>query len=177
MNSNTSLSHPSSPRLGARSLLLSAAASCTLVLGACASQGKPPEANLAVARTSVSQAEAVNAPQLAPIEYRNARDKLIRAEEAMRSERYNDARVLADESAADADLAQRKAQAMKAASNAQDLQRSNAILNSELNRTQQTTTQTTTVTPAGGAAQPTPGTETTRRTQTTTTITTPATPQ
>lgn len=150
-----------------RTALITVTAGGALLLGACASQGDFPTANLAVARTSVSQAEAVNASQLAPVEYQSARDKLSRAEEAARSKRYNDARGLADEAAADADLAQRKSQAAKSASAAQDLQRSNAVLNSEINRS----TTTTTVTPTATG-------DVTRRSQTTTTvITQPATSQ
>ena len=110
-------------------LLLSA-----LLLGACATQGKPPVADLAIARTSFSQAEAAGAAQLAPVEFLTARNKLARAEAAMRDERYNDARSLTDEAAADADVAERKARAVKSANAAMELQRSNAVLGTELNR-------------------------------------------
>jgi|GEM_PF-1048228 len=149
-------------RIPFRSLRVVAAASVAVLLAACASQGDIPTANLAVARTSLAQAEADNAPRLAPVEYQNAREKLVRADEAVRSRRYTDARVLADESAADADVAQRKARAVAASNTAIDAQRSNAILSSEINRPQTTTTQTV-VTPVPGVA---PGT------QTTTTVTT-----
>ena len=117
-----------------RSVLVPAALASTLFLGACATQGKPPVADLAVARTSVSQAEAAGAAQLAPVEFLNARNKLASAEAAMRDERYNDARVFTDEAAADADVAERKARAMKATNAAMELQRSNAVLGNEIDR-------------------------------------------
>jgi len=117
-----------------RSVLVPAALASTLFLGACATQGKPPVADLAVARTSVSQAEAAGAAQLAPVEFLNARNKLASAEAAMRDERYNDARVYTDEAAADADVAERKARAMKATNAAMELQRSNAVLGNEIDR-------------------------------------------
>ena len=116
------------------SLLVPAALASTLFLGACATQGKPPVADLAVARTSVSQAEAAGAAQLAPVEFLNARNKLASAEAAMRDERYNDARFFTDEAAADADVAERKARAMKATNAAMELQRSNAVLGNEIDR-------------------------------------------
>ena len=120
-----------------RAIALPGLLASTLVLGACASQGKPPIADLAVARTSVNQAEAAGAAQLAPVEFLSARDKLARAEVAMRDERYNDARRLTDEAAADADVAERTARAVKATRAAQELERSNAVLGTELNRPRQ----------------------------------------
>ena len=135
--------------------LRAVAAASVVFIAACASQSDLPTANLAVARTSISQAEADNAPRLAPIEYQNARAKLVRAEEAVKARRYTDARVLADESSADADVAQRKARAIVAQNTARDAQRSNTVLNTEINRT--TTTQTV-ITPDPGVA---PGTQTT----------------
>ncbi len=122
-------------RANRSALVASALLVATLALGACASQGKPPVADLAVARTSLGQAEAAGAAQLAPVEFLNARNKLARAEAAMRDERYNDARALTAEAAADADVAERKARAMKATNAALDAQRSNAVLGSELGRT------------------------------------------
>lgn len=135
---------------------LIAGAGAVVLVAACASQGDIPTSSLAVARTSLSQAEADNAPRLAPIEYQNSRAKLVRAEEAVKAKRYTEARALADESAADADVAQRKARAITAANTASDAQRSNAVLNAEINRT--TTTTQTVVTPVPGVA---PATQTT----------------
>ena len=108
--------------------------SCIALLGACATQGEPPVADLATARTSVSQAEAAGAPQLAPSEFIAARDKLSRAEQAMRDKHYNDARNFSEEASVDADVAERKARAVKATRAAMDLQQSNAVLGNELDR-------------------------------------------
>jgi len=119
-------------RIRAYALLI--VASCTVLLGACATQGEPPVADLATARTSVSQAEAAGAPQLAPTEFLAARDKLSRAEQAMHDKRYIDARNFSDEASADADVAERKARAVKATSAAMDLQQSNAVLGNEIDR-------------------------------------------
>lgn len=118
----------------ARSVLLTPALVSVLLVGACATQGPPPVADLAVARASVSQADSAGAAQFAPVEFLNARNKLASAEAAMRDKRYDDARVFTEEASADADLAERKARAAKAASAATELQRSNAVLSSEIDR-------------------------------------------
>ena len=115
-------------------LIRPAVLSAVLVLGACASQGPAPVADLAVARTSLAQAESAGASQYAPIELLSARDKLSRAEVAMNDKRFNDARALSNEAAADADVAERKARAVKATKTASELQRSNTVLGTELNR-------------------------------------------
>ncbi len=117
-----------------RTLLVPTVLASAVLLGACAGQGKPPIADLAVARTSVAQAEAAGAAQLAPVEFLAARDKLARAGQAMRDERYNDARRLTDEAAADADVAERTARAVKSGQAAAELQRSNAVLGNEIDR-------------------------------------------
>ncbi len=117
-----------------RSVAFGALVVSAVSLSACATQGEPPVAGLAVARTSVTQADAAGAAQLAPVEYLSARDKLTRADAAMQNGRYNDARALSEEATADADLAERKARAMKATNAATELQRSNAVLGNELDR-------------------------------------------
>ena len=117
-----------------RPAVLSPVVAATLLVGACASQGPAPVADLAVARSSLGRAESAGAAQYAPTELLSARDKLSRAEVAMKDERFNDARVLSDEAAADADVAERRARAVKATRNAAELERSNAVLGSELNR-------------------------------------------
>jgi hypothetical protein len=116
------------------SCALPLAVACAALLGACATQGEPPVADLATARTSVNQAEAAGAPQLAPTEFLAARDKLSRAEQAMHDKRFNDARNLSEEASVDADVAERKARAVKATTAAMDLQQSNAVLGAELDR-------------------------------------------
>ena len=103
------------------------------VLAACAT-GEPPVAQLATARESIRQAESAGAPQLAPVEMLAARDKLSRAEVASRDRHYDEAAQLTDEATADANLAERKARALKAARAEQELRQSNAVLSDEIAR-------------------------------------------
>lgn len=117
-----------------RGLVVAMLGASAFLVAACATQGEPPVAGLAVARTSVTQADAAGAAKFAPVEYLSARDKLTRAEAAMKGGQYNNARTLSDEAAVDADLAERKARAAKAANAAIELQRSNAVLGTELDR-------------------------------------------
>lgn len=104
----------------------------TLALGACASKGVAPTGEMADARASISQAESAGATQSAPVELLSAREKLGLAEAALREERFADARRLAERSAADAELAERKARAEKAQAASEALRRANATLQQEL---------------------------------------------
>jgi hypothetical protein len=103
-------------------------------LVACASTPPPPVAALTSARSAVTQAEAAGAGQLAPVELLSARDKLNRADQAVREERFAEARRLADESAADAQLAERTARVQRATLAATEMRRSNATLEAEIDR-------------------------------------------
>jgi hypothetical protein len=108
-------------------------AASAAVLAACAT-GEPPVAQLATARESVRQAESAGAPQLAPVEMLAARDKLSRAEVASRDKHYAEAAQLTEEATADANLAERRARALKSRQAEQDLQQSNAVLANEVTR-------------------------------------------
>ncbi|MGC3987116.1 MAG: DUF4398 domain-containing protein [Pseudorhodoferax sp.] len=107
------------------------ALSVTLFLGACASKGPPPVEALATARAAITQAEAAQAGQLAPVELLAARDKLGKADAAVRAEDYAQARRLAHEAEADGVLAERKARAERARQAALELDRANAALKQE----------------------------------------------
>lgn len=107
------------------------ALSATLVLGACASKGPPPVDALATARAAVTQAEAAQAGELAPVELLAARDKLAQADAAVRTEDFAQARRLAEQATADGVLAERKARAERARQAAAELARSNAALQQE----------------------------------------------
>src|ERR1700712_1009444 len=96
-----------------RAALFGACASSVLFLAACASEGPPPVAEIATARAALTQAESAGALAQAPTELLSARDKLTKAEIASRDKRYMEARRLAEESAVDADVAERKARASK----------------------------------------------------------------
>lgn len=109
------------------------AASLTL-LGACASKGINPVAELTTARASISQAESAGALQLAPVEMLAARSKLSKAEAAAREERFIESRRMAEEATADAEVAERTARAVKSARAAEELNRANAALEKETMR-------------------------------------------
>ncbi len=117
-------------RPAAAGLALSAA----LFLSACASKGPPPVDAMATARAAITQAEAAQAGQLAPVDLLAARDKLAKAEAAMRDEEFMQARRLASEAQADGLLAERKARAERARQTAVELDRSNAALRQEAGR-------------------------------------------
>ncbi len=106
--------------------------SAALFIGGCASsKGAPPLAEMATARASITQAEAAGAGQLAPVELLSARDKLVRADAAMRAEQFGQAQRMAEQASVDAELAERKARADRARLAAKELERSNATLKQE----------------------------------------------
>jgi hypothetical protein len=107
------------------------ALSMLVFLGACASKGPPPTAELSMARAAITQAEASGAGQASPVELLAARDKLARAEAALRSEQYDSARRLAQQSAADAELAETTARADRARRAVTELEQGNAALKRE----------------------------------------------
>lgn len=110
------------------------AAAALFLLGACASKGTPPVAEMATARAAITQAEASGAGQLAPVELLSARDKLARAETALRGEQFAAARQMAEQAAADGELAERKARAERARMAVAELEKSNATLKQEIGR-------------------------------------------
>ncbi len=126
--STTTASTRRNVRLGATLLAVSAA----FFLGGCATKGIAPVAELATARSSITQAEAAGAGNLSPVELLSARDKLVRAEAAVGTEQFSQARRLAEEAAVDAELAERKARAERSRKAATELQRSNAVLQREI---------------------------------------------
>ena len=111
-----------------------AAIAVAVLVSACASKGIAPVAEMSSARASIAQAESAGAVRSAPVELLAARDKLTRAESAVREERFAQARQLAEAAEADAEVAERKARAVKARDAAAELERSNALLRSELER-------------------------------------------
>lgn len=72
---------------------------------------QPPNDILANAELRVRAASEAHADRLAPVDLRNARDKLARAEQALASEKYDQARRLAESAQVDAELAEAKAEA------------------------------------------------------------------
>ncbi len=115
-------------RLGAAVLAVSAA----FFLGGCATKDLAPAAELATARSSITHAEAAGAGNLSPVELLAARDKLVKAQAAVTSEQFSQARRLAEEATVDAELAERKARAERARKAATELQRANTVLKQEV---------------------------------------------
>ena len=113
---------------------LIAVACATALLSACASSGKPPVAEIAAARASITQAENAGALQQAPVDMLAAREKFGKAEAAAREQRYELAQRLAEEAQVDAEVAERKSRAVKAQAAAQELARGNEQLRMEIQR-------------------------------------------
>lgn len=121
------------------SLLCTAA--MVLGLSACASDKAPATADVAVSRAALANATTAGAADLAPAEMQSARDKLMRANQALAAKDYKTAQDLATQASADAQLAQSKANSAKATSAADELQQNIRLLRDELNRANSTTQQ------------------------------------
>ena len=110
-----------------------AAAFCTLA--ACTSSQKAPAtADVAVSRNAVENAVAAGAADLAPAEISLAREKMLRANQALAAKDYALARDLATQAQADARLAQTKASSAKATAAANALQEDLRVLREEVER-------------------------------------------
>ena len=116
------------------SVRLLCAVAAMLALGACASQKTPATADVAVSRAAVENATSAGAADLAPAEMQSARDKLMRANQALAAKDYGVARDLANQASVDAKLAQSKANSAKASNAADELQQSIRVLREELDR-------------------------------------------
>lgn len=90
----------------------------TFVLAGCA--GKPPTEQYAVTQSAVNSAVSAGGTEYAAVEMKAAQDKFKQAEIAMHDKNYDKAKVLAEQAEWDARLAERKAQAGKAAKAVQD---------------------------------------------------------
>lgn len=100
-----------------------------VLLAACASAPPPtlPNSALADAQTAISQAEQADADRYAAVTLDNARSKLTAAKNLLGpdqddEDKYDDARRLAEEAAADAELARAEALAKQAEAHAQAAQ-------------------------------------------------------
>jgi hypothetical protein len=110
-------------------------------LGGCASDKTPATADVAVSRQAVAAATSAGAADLAPAEMQSARDKLMRANQALAARDYKTAQDLATQASADAQLAQSKANSAKATTAADELQQNIRLLREELARAHATTQQ------------------------------------
>lgn len=112
------------------------AVAAALVLAGCASKEKAPAtADVAVSKNAVETAASVGASEYAPAEMMAARDKMQRASAALAAKDYETARDLAQQAAADAKLAQSKANSAKATAAANALQEDIRVLREEVERT------------------------------------------
>src|SRR4051812_30541807 len=97
-------------------------------LAGCASDKTPATADVAVSREAVSAATAAGAADLAPAEMQSAREKLMRANQALAAKDYKTAQDLATQAQADAQLAQSKANSAKATAASDELQQNIRLL-------------------------------------------------
>ena len=118
-----------------KSVATAAGAAGVLVLAGCASPQKAPAtADVAVSRNAVENAVSAGAAELAPAEITVAREKMMRANQALAAKDYKLARELAIQAQADAKLAQSKANSAKATSAANALDEDLRVLRQEVDR-------------------------------------------
>ncbi|BDM21956.1 MULTISPECIES: DUF4398 domain-containing protein [Pseudomonas] len=84
-----------------------------MIVGGCAGVTVPNE-QIELARNAVSRAVTADATQYAPVEMRAAHEKMSAMDRAMGEKKFDQARTLAEGATADARLAERTAQALKA---------------------------------------------------------------
>ncbi len=114
MKTSPAFTHP-------KALLAALALGSTVLLAGCA--GNPPTEQFAVTNTVVKSAVAAGGPEYAPVPMKSAQDKLVQAETLLRDDKYEQARVLAEQAEWDARVAERTAMAAKAQKNLLDSQR------------------------------------------------------
>jgi hypothetical protein len=118
-----------------KGLDLLACGAMALLLAACTSPQKAPAtADVAVSRNAVQNAVAAGAPELAPEEITNARQKMLMANQALAAKDYKRARQLAMEAQADAQLAQSRATSAKATAASDALNADLRVLRDEVER-------------------------------------------
>jgi hypothetical protein len=112
-----------------------ACAAAAIALTACTSSEKAPAtADVAVTKNAVENAVAAGAADAAPAEVSAAREKMLRANQALAAKDYALARDLAAQAQADAKLAQSKANSAKATAAANALQEDLRVLREEVDR-------------------------------------------
>lgn len=122
----------SSVRRNAAGLI--AASVCCVALATPAAAASDPAPNIAVAQSTIEEAQRSGAGKYAPVELNNARNKLSMAEEALRKRDKKQAVRLADEAVIDAKLAQATTEAGKTEEAARAVEAGNAALEQEVNR-------------------------------------------
>ena len=105
-----------------------------LTLGACASAPQEPKRELDAAAQAIAAAEQSRAANYAPLELREAREKLTAARAAVQREKMEQAERLALESRVNAELASAKAAELKAKAVNEEMQKSTETLEQEMER-------------------------------------------
>lgn len=95
---------------------------------------EPPIAQMAVAKTTIANAESAGGNEFAGLEMRAAQEKFEQARRAMEKEQYAEAKLLAEQAQADARLAEKKSQSAKAQKAAAVIEEDLRILREEINR-------------------------------------------
>lgn len=127
--------HSEKKTLGLRQAMrLLAGTSVVLALAACASTPVPPDAALQAAQLAINSAEQDRATDFAPLDMKQAHDKLGAANAAVVDENMVLALWLADEARVSAELASAKASESKARAVNDEVQQSIQALQQELNR-------------------------------------------
>jgi hypothetical protein len=111
----------------------SLAAVLALTLGACASQPLPTD-QLALAEQAIRDAERAGAVEAAPVEMRNAREKLAAAQRAAGEREVVTTTRLAEQAQVDAQLAEATARAAKSSRAVTELEDSLRALQREAQR-------------------------------------------
>lgn len=93
-----------------------------------------PDAQMSAAETALQGAQSKEASNYAPVPMDRAKQKLSKAQQAMERENYDDARRLAAEAQADAELAQAVTDQAQADRAVQELEASIEVLRSEIER-------------------------------------------
>ena len=114
--------------------LMALCAAAMVLMTACASQKTPATADVAVSRAAVENAAGAGAADLAPAEMMAAREKMMRANQALAAKDYKLARDLSAQAQADAKLAQSKANSAKATAAADALNEDIRVMREELDR-------------------------------------------
>ncbi|MNJ44253.1 hypothetical protein D3C77_392970 [compost metagenome] len=100
-------------------------------LSGCASVVAPSE-QVELTRNAVSRAVTADATQFAPVEMQSAQSKLNLLERALGQEDFTQARLLAEQAEADANLAERKARALRAKQQLTEAQQGIEVLKQEM---------------------------------------------
>jgi hypothetical protein len=120
------------------SLKVLAGTAVLVSVAACSSPQKAPAAaDVAVSRNAVENAVQAGAGTLAPDEITMAREKMLKANQALAAKDYKLARELAMQAEADAKLAQSRANSAKATAAASALDADLRVLRQEVDRANQ----------------------------------------